>query len=79
MIYRKRLAGCADLDGRHGRVIYVDNTDAPYTVEFDEPIGIGITDDRAIENGILPQHGQGWFCMEANLLPEGEREGGDCS
>ena len=76
VIYRRRRAGCAELDGHHKHVIYKDNTDAPYTVEFDEPIGIGITDERAIENGILPRHEQGWFCMEANLDPEEEYGGG---
>ena len=35
-----------------GRIIYVDGTRCPYTVQFDVPIAEGNTDYRARKNGI---------------------------
>ena len=70
VVYRRRVGGGAALEGLHGQVIYRDSTEAPYTVEFDEAIDGGITDERAIEHGILPRAERGWFCQEANLEPE---------
>lgn len=74
VVYHDRVAGNADLDGRHGTVIYVDGTRCPYTVERDEPYPEGLTDFRARENGIDPKHGHSWFCREENLRKEYTRK-----
>lgn len=56
--------GNTELNGWHGTVIYVDNTPAPYTVEFDE---------RAKSVGHHPKSFHGWFCREGNLQREDKK------
>ena len=65
--------GNSDLEGRHGTVIYVDNTPAPYTVEFDESYCDGVTDYRVRQHGKEPKTWHGWFCREGNLQKERRR------
>lgn len=68
--------GNTDLEGRHGRIIYVDKlpqSRCPYTVEFDQGYADGVTDYRARENKIEPKQWHGWFCREGNLHKEGRR------
>ena len=66
-VYNAVNCGNGWLNGMIGRVIYVDGTRCPYTVEFDEPLSEGVTDYRARENGINPRQWHGWFCREENL------------
>jgi hypothetical protein len=73
VIYRPKRTGNGWLAGEHGTVIYVDNTEAAYTVEFDNPIGEGATDYRTRDNGIEPKPWHGWFCKEENLEAENEK------
>jgi hypothetical protein len=55
VIYRPKRTGNGWLAGEHGTVIYVDNTEAAYTVEFDAPVAEGNTDYRARANEIEPK------------------------
>jgi hypothetical protein len=72
VIYRPKRTGNGWLAGEHGTVIYVDNTEAAYTVQFDVPVAEGNTDYRARANEIEPKPWHGWFCKEENLEAEDE-------
>ena len=72
VIYNPKRTGNGWLAGEHGTVIYVDNTEAAYTVQFDVPVAEGITDYRARGIGIEPKYMCGWFCKEENLEAEDE-------
>lgn len=72
VVYNAVISGNGWLNGMIGRVIYVDSTRCPYTVEFDEPLSGGVTDYRARENGINPKPFHGWFCREDNLTKHKE-------
>lgn len=65
--------GNTELEGWHGTVIYVDNTPAPYTVEFDERYPDGVTDERAKSVGHHPKSFHGWFCREGKLQKEDKK------
>ena len=70
VIYRPVHSGNGCLNGEHGTVIYVDTTEAEYTVEFDEQFPDGITDYRTRARGYEPRPFCGWFCKEENLVKE---------
>ena len=74
VIYNPKRTGNGWLAGEHGTVIYVDNTPAPYTVEFDERYPDGVTDERAKSVGHHPKSFHGWFCREGNLQREDKRD-----
>ena len=76
VVYRAVDSGNTDLDGWAGTVIYVDGTQAPYTVRFDEYYHGGITDERCPPRGGVRRAAAGgddWFCREENLSPLGVR------
>lgn len=69
VVYNAVNFGNTDLNGKTGTIIYVDNTGAPYTVQFDdwEDVHNGILDLRAEKHGAhYPTFSQ-WFCKEENL------------
>lgn len=70
VVYNAREAGVGWMNGMHGTVIYVDGTRCPYTVEFDEKLVGGVTDERAARGSFKPRYGQSWFCREENLEME---------
>lgn len=70
VIYHAKNYGDGFLNGKHGTVIYVDGTRCPYTVEFDDAIEEGLTDNRVLKVGIIPRRWQSRFCREENLVPE---------
>lgn len=51
VIYNPVRSGNGWLKGEHGTVIYIDNTEACYTVEFDRQFYEGVTDFRTRERG----------------------------
>ena len=51
VIYNPVRSGNGWLAGEHGTVIYIDNTEACYTVEFDRQFCEGVTDFRTRERG----------------------------
>ena len=69
VVYNAVGYGNTDLNGKVGTIIYVDNTGAPYTVQFDgwEDIHNGVHDLRAEKGGIKYPPFSQWFCKEENL------------
>ena len=70
VVYYARNFGDGFLNGKHGTVIYVDGTRCPYTVEFDDEIEEGLTDNRVLKVGIIPRRWHSRFCREENLETE---------
>lgn len=70
VIYNPKRTGNGWLAGEHGTVIYIDNTEACYTVEFDRQFYEGVTDFRTRERGYEPRPNCGRFCKEENLIKE---------
>lgn len=69
VLYRAVHGGCVDLDGWCGTVVYVDDTEAPYTVRFDHSHPDAVTDGRAPK--MIKEGDQSkcydWFCKEEHL------------
>lgn len=47
VVYHPLRYGNVDIDGREGTVIYIDGTECPYTVLFDEPFAGGLGESRS--------------------------------
>lgn len=71
VVYNAREAGCGWMNGMRGTVVFVDGTRCPYTVEFDDKLPGGLTDERVKTKRYVPVSGRHWFCQEANLEREG--------
>ena len=61
-------SGNSDLDGMAGKIIGVDGSALPYTVEFDDSYIDAIYDERF--GGKL---GHCWHCTESHLTLEAEK------
>lgn len=66
VVYNPLRTGNGWLAGEHGTVVYIDNTEACYTVEFNRPFYEGVTEHRIPH----PKAYCGWFCKEENLTKE---------
>lgn len=77
VVYRRSESGIgnADLDGKHGEIVYIDRSRVPYTVLFE---GDFVADyyndlfDRRID--LKGRKGKIWFCQGINLTKEEEYE-----
>lgn len=65
VIYHPLRHGNEDLEGWTGTVVYVDDTDCPYTVRFDDTFMDGLTDRRFSTKE--QDRDRCWFCREENL------------
>lgn len=77
VVYRRSESGIgnADLDGKHGEIVFIDGTRAPYTVLFEgdfAPDYYNDLSDRRID--LKGRKGKIWFCQGINLIKEKEYE-----
>lgn len=63
VIYEVKQLGNAELNGRCGTVVMVDNTGCPYTVKFDKPYGFSVYDERVPKQ----YRDRLWWCKQENL------------
>lgn len=71
-MYRCDGTGNPDLHGRHGKIIGVDKSFSPYTVEFDDELPDAMEDRR-----FGGKKGHCWCCTESHLRSEKEDGGAD--
>ena len=65
VVYHANVYGNTELDGCTGEIIFIDGTECPYTVRFDEPYLAGVTEERV--GNVRDNSMRCWFCREENL------------